>query len=204
MRRRTFLSHLGMGACIAPFGIKNAFADNENTPKRLIILSHNHGWTYETWKMRPGTLGNDHPWDVSLSDLTAGDFSSPLAPLFAHRDRMLAIDGLSLATAELDMDGFRHETGWVQAWTGNWGAFEGSAFLSQAGLGAQSASIDQIIAAQIARNDRIPSLELSVNFGGPEIGRSICFDRTGQPLPMISSPQQLWDRLFGASLDPDP
>ena len=206
MRRRNFLSHLGLsaGAWFSPCGVQNAFADNEEAPKRLIILSHNHGWTYDSWKMRPGSLNSELPWDVHLSNMNLDQFSDPLAPLYTHRNRMLAIDGLSLATAELDMDGFRHETGWVQAWTGNWGAFNGSAFVSEAGLGSQSASLDQIVAEQIARPDRLPSIELSVNFGGPEIGRSICFDQTGQPLPMINAPLKLWERLFGPSVDPDP
>lgn len=206
MRRRTFLSRLGLGtaACFSPLAIRSSWADGNEPPKRLLILSHNHGWTYETWKMRPAGLDSTQRWDVDLNGLEVTDFSGPLAPLYSHRQRMIAIDGLSLATAELDMDGFRHETGWVQAWTGNWGAFNGSAFLSQTGLGAMSASLDQIVAAHVARPDRLPSIEIDLNYGGPERGRSICFEQNGRPLPLIGSPQLLWNRLFGPSLDPDP
>jgi hypothetical protein len=29
------------------------------------------------------------------------------------------LDGISMASAELDLPGYRHEKGWVHAWTGN-------------------------------------------------------------------------------------
>jgi hypothetical protein len=133
-------------------------------------------------------------------------WSAPLAPLFPFRERLLIPDAFSLATAELDMDGNRHDTGWIQAWTGN------NVDFSSAASGATSASLDQLVAAEIARVDRLPSLELSVgttgatdSFGGTlESGRPIAYSASGGALPVEGSAVKLWQRIFGPSLNPDP
>ena len=77
-----------------------------------------------------------------LNAIDKADWSKPLAPFYPHRKRLLALDGLSLATAELDVDGDRHPKGWLQAWTGNWAYMDGSRYA------ARSPSLDQLIAAQ--------------------------------------------------------
>ena len=71
--------------------------------RRLILVSHCHGWPYETWKMRPEGRSVAEPWSIDLGPLAETELSRPLAPLYAHRRRVIALDGLSLATAELDM-----------------------------------------------------------------------------------------------------
>ena len=173
------------------------------TPKRMILLNHNHGWTYDSWKMNPAGLSAADDWDADLTSLEPGEFSQPLAPLYDHRHRLLALDGISLATAELDMDGFRHETGWIQSWTGNWVSMNSDGFFGSDGLGANSASLDQLVAAQISRSDRLPSIEMAVN-GSAEAGRDLSFGFNGQLVPLESSPSRLWDRIFGPSQSPDP
>jgi hypothetical protein len=110
---------------------------------------------------------------------------------------MLPIDGLSLATAELDMDGNRHDTGWIHSWTGGWVDFSGE------DSGASSASLDQRVAAHIARSDRLPSLELSVD-DAAEAGRPISYAPSGTRLPVENDPVKVWQRLFGPSLTPNP
>ena len=66
--------------------------------------------------------------------------------------------------AQSDLDGNRHDTGWIHAWTGANADFSGTDTRSV------SASIDQIIARQISRHDRLPSLELALN-DAQETGR---------------------------------
>ena len=102
----------------------------------------------------------------------------------------------SIKVPRLTGEGYRHEKGWIQAWTGGWSYFNGST------LGSESPSLDQLVAAQIARSDRLPSLELAIN--GVEDGRPICHARRNQPLPMESSPARAWERLFGPACTPDP
>jgi len=202
MHRRHFLETLGLAGLatgMSGFGLGRAFAQSGEgaAPKRLIVISHCHGWPYEAWKMRPGGMDESTPWDVDLTGLARAEFSQPLAPLYAHRRRMLALDGLSLATAELDMDGNRHDTGWVHAWTGNWADFGGTDTL------AQSASLDQRVAAHIARSDRLPSLEISVD-DVREAGRPISYAKSGARLPVENAPERVWQRVFGPSRAPDP
>jgi hypothetical protein len=155
MNRRRFLTGLGgLGALGASSFVSRAAG--RPAPKRLLVLSHCHGWTYDPRKMRPG-LGTSTPWNLKLGPLDVADFSAPLAPLYPHRSRMIAIDGLSLATAELDADGNRHDTGWVHAWTGD------NADFSETDTRSTRASLDQLVAAAVARPDRLPSLELSID-----------------------------------------
>ena len=198
MKRRDFLKILGGASAftMCPGLGFNALA-NSQAPKRLVVLSHCHGWTYDTWKIRPSGLATGTPWSVNLGELAESDWSETLSPLYAHRQRMIGIDGLSLATAELDMDGNRHDTGWVQAWTGNRADFSGT------DTKATSISIDQYVAQSIARNDRLPSLELSLD-DAREHGRPIAYGRSGLRLPVENDPMRAWQRLFGPSQAPDP
>jgi len=113
---------------------------------------------------------------------------------------MVALDGLSLASAEADIDGYRHAKGWIHAWTGNTVRFDGDV------IGARSASIDQIVANHIARDDRLPSLELCI--GAPQLGevllggRPIAHSTTGASIPMETQASRAWQRAYGATNDP--
>ena len=103
------------------------------------------------------------------------------------------VDGLSLASAELDVDGNRHDTGWIHAWTG------GAAVFSTSESRATHASLDQLVAEEVARTDRLPSLELALS-GGGENGRPIAYASNGVQLPALTSPEAVWDRVFGPSV----
>ena len=197
--RRRFLRNLGLGlGWVGAGGLGHrALAGLGEAPRRVILLSHCHGWPYETWKMRPEGLGETTRWDLDLTTLDDAEWSGPLAPLRAHRDRLLLLDGLSLATAELDMDGNRHDTGWVHAWTGDQADFSGPDTRSR------SASLDQLIAQAIARPDRLPSLELSVD-ATAEGGRPMSYAASGGRLPVANTPLLAWNRLFGLTANADP
>jgi hypothetical protein len=200
IERRRFLQTLGLAGLatgLPTLGLRSALAAESGAPKRLLLLSHCHGWPYEAWKMRPPGLGEETAWELELADTTVDTWSAPLAPLYEHRARMIALDGLSLGTAELDMDGNRHDTGWVHAWTGNWADFSGT------DTRAWSPSLDQMVAAQIARPDRLPSLELSLD-AGLESGRPISYALNGGRLPAENDPLRVWQRLFAPSVNGDP
>jgi hypothetical protein len=202
MHRRRFLQTLGlagMATGLSKMGLSRALAQgmNAEAPKRLIVISHCHGWPYDAWKLRPQGMDESLPWALNLSQLSAEDLSAPLAPLYPHRNRMIPLDCLSLASAELDMDGNRHDTGWVHAWTGNWADFSG------VDTRAQSPSLDQLVAAHVARADRLPSLEISVD-DSAENGRPISYAPNGARLPVENQPNRVWRRLFGPSVAPDP
>lgn len=205
MNRRDFLRILGFSGAALGGGLSAStmFADQvagapANTPiRRLIVLSHCHGWTYDSWKIRPSGVDTSKPFSVDLNTLAEADWSKPLRPLYAHRKRVLPIDALSLATAELDMDGNRHDTGWVHAWTG------ANVDFSTAEAQATSLSIDQLVANHIGRSDRLPSIEMSVNDSG-EPGRPVSYDAKGARLPLEADPLKVWQRIFGPSAAPNP
>ena len=109
---------------------------------------------------------------------------------------MLALDGLSLATAELDIGGNRHDRGWIHAWTGN------NADFAARDTRSTSASLDQLVAAHTARADRLPSLELSVD-AALESGRPIAYNPSGVRLPAENTPLRAWERVFGPASSGD-
>ncbi len=193
---------LRMGALTAlgtgwPGGVLRALAQAPAAPRRrLVVVSHCHGWPYADWRMRRAGAGDDRPWELDLGPLSPAELSRPLAPLHPHRHRVLALDGLSLATAELDGGGNRHDRGWIHAWTGNNADFAGRDTRST------SASVDQLVAAHIARPDRLPSLELSVD-AALEAGRPISYNAGGVRLPAENTPLRAWERVFGPASSGD-
>ena len=202
MDRRRFLSRLGLatvatGLSGLPLGRALGATTDSEAPKRLIIISHCHGWPYESWRMSPAGTQSSQTWQAELGPMALDAFSQALAPLYPHRSRMLVLDGISLASAELDIDGNRHDTGWVHAWTGRNAVFNGTQTTSQ------GASLDQLVAAELARTDRLPSLDLAVN-DAHEHGRPIAYGSSGMALPVEAEASRVWQRLFGPLLTPDP
>ncbi|HAN32109.1 MAG TPA: hypothetical protein DCQ06_10970 [Myxococcales bacterium] len=208
MQRRDFLRILGLSG--AAFGVgagiggRSLLAEGGagnaalgGPIRRLLLVSHCHGWTYDSWKIRPKGIDDSKPFELDLTKLDQADWSKPLQPLFEHRHRILPIDALSLGTAELDMDGNRHDTGWVHAWTG------ANVDFSKPEAAATQMSLDQLIATHISRKDRLPSLEMSINDSG-EPGRPVSYDAKGARLPLEADPIKVWQRIFGPSANPNP
>ena len=196
--RRRFLHLGGLTALGAgwPTGVLQAFAESAAPPRRLVVISHCHGWPYAAWRMLPAGMPETQPWSLDLTRLAEDELSAPLAPLHPHRRRMVVLDGLSLATAELDAGGNRHDRGWIHAWTGN------NADFSARDTRSTSASLDQLVAAHIARPDRLPSLELSVD-AALEAGRPIAYNLGGVRLPAENTPLGAWERVFGPASSGD-
>ena len=188
---------LQAGAGLALAGPRLGRAQSAGSPKRLLLVSHCHGWTADTWRIRPDGATDSDAFSLDLTRLPEADWSQSLAPLYRHRRHLIALEGLTLLTAESDVGGNRHDRGFIHAWTGNWADFSSSDSRST------SASIDQLVAAAIARPDRLPSLELSVDSTG-EVGRPMSYAASGVRLPVANTPDAAWQRLFGLSASPDP
>lgn len=94
--------------------------------------------------------------------------------------------------------GISHPNGWSMG-----GHDTGDIFLTGAKLDSGSfvntISLDQLVAEQIGRNTRHGSLTLSSDGGVGEPTRSmtLAYSREGRPIPALSSPRQIFDRLFG-------
>ena len=140
----------------------------------------------------------------------AFEFSPILAPLQAHRDKLVVMSGLA----------DRH--GWPQGDEGAGDHARASAtFLTgvhakktegsdiQAGI-----SMDQIAARKIGTQNQLTSLELCVDspelLGQCEAGyscaymNSICWRTPTTPMPMENRPRVVFERLFGDSESTDP
>lgn len=190
--RRRFLQWMGAGGAsmLLPRG---SFAGGAEPPRRLIVLHSRHGTVHDSWALRPPGLDPAVPWEVPLGAVSAEELPPILAPLHAHRQRLVAVDGVSLLSAELDIPGYRHEKGWVHAWTGDRVLLDGSEIL------ARRPSLDQLVATAIARPDQVPALQLSVGEGMP-----IAHGGPSMQLPLEESPARAWSRLFGLSTSDDP
>ena len=129
MKRRTLLQTLPLFT-LAP---RTLYAGPTDIPKRFLLFYTHHGLYRPAW-MLPGD--SDRVWEANLSD----GLSDILSPLSAYTDRMLVVDGLSLLSAEDDVDGLRHAIGQIHSTTGAATQLVGGAFTSTA------PSIDQLIA----------------------------------------------------------
>jgi hypothetical protein len=137
---------------------------------------------------------------------TEFEFSKTLKPLEKHRDRVLVLSGLTHDKARANGDGAGDH------------ARDSAAFLTAsqprktAGADIQAGiSIDQLIAAHIGNETRLPSLEL-----GTEAGRqagncdsgyscayssNISWKSPTQPLAKEINPRSVFERLFGDGVD---
>ena len=185
LNRRDLLRALGLGGAGLCLPSSRAWAGIA-PPRRLLVLSSNNGVWWDGWRMSGKNDAPDASWSRSLAKVSETEFSACLQPLHRHRARLNVLEGLSLATAELDQAGFRHGTGLVHAWTGGWSFFRGAMF-------AESPSIDQLVAQQIGLPDRFASLE--VGFG--EEMRPVSHGGYQLQLPIERDPVALHRRLFG-------
>ena len=181
LHRRTFLR--GAGATLAlPFlECMVASAKTLPRPKRFCSIYFPYGVSLPKkkddsakWQWFPDAIGRYYKFNESLKCL------EPL------REHLSILGGLS------------HPHGRKIG-----GHDSANIFLTAAELkGGQlknSASIDQLMAAQLGDDTRFRSLSLSVDGGVGEATRSstLSFSRSGQPVPALHNPRVVFNRLFG-------
>lgn len=190
LRRRRFLQAMGLGAgslFLPSLLSASAVRAQAAPPKRFVVVFTQHGFVYDGFKMRPNGAGEFADFDTPFADIADDQLSRILRPLASYKDRLLAIDGLSMASAEGDVAFNEHDKGTRHALTGAPIVDDnGSVF-------AGGPSIDQLIARQIAVSGRLPSLEFGVI--GPTNGGAVWRD-VGQPLPPDGDPRGAFARLF--------
>lgn len=179
--RRQLLAGAGLLAGSLFLPSRRARAQAGGPPKRLIIMFTQHGTVYGNWKMRAPGAGDNDPFSLDLAGLAETDMSEILRPLYAHRNKLLVVDGLSMASAEGDTLGNGHDIGTRHALTG--------AFL-QGGSGG-GPSVDQIVAQHIRQAGRIDSLEIGSAANGGAVWRD-----AGQSIPPDGEPDSIFDRVF--------
>ncbi len=181
--RRTFLRGAGVSLALPFLGGMEASAKAAQAPRRFAAVYFPYGVSlpnadheHANWNWFPKGEGRDF------------EFNNSLKPLEALRDEVTILGGLSHPHGR-KMGG--HDTSDI--------------FLTGAELkGSQmqnSISMDQIAAAHFGDQTRYSSLVLSTDGGVGESTRSstLSFSRTGQPIPALNKPRQVFDRLFGVN-----
>jgi hypothetical protein len=150
-----------------------------------------------------GTVGADFFPAGSAPDspLTLGRI---LAPLEAHREKLLVLKGLhmnstvedELGVASANKPGGPHMKGPGAMLTGGSllaGSFTGSG--GPAGW-ADRISVDQAIAQRIGTTTQFPSLEFGVRIEGQEPLRVVSYRGANQPNTAVDNPFQMYGRIF--------
>jgi hypothetical protein len=187
LQRRRFLQALGLGAGSLFLPSLRGRAQTAAPPKRFVVVFTQHGFVYNSFRMRPAGTTDTADFNVSLADVADGDFSRMLRPLAPFKRKLLVVDGLSMASAEGDIAFNEHDKGTRGALTG------APIQRSNGTLGAGGASIDQLIAEQIRVPGRIDSLGFAVT--GPSSGGAI-WRGPMQALPPDTDPRGAFARLF--------
>ena len=181
--RRTCLQGLGVSLGLPLLdGMVHGEQKTRPRPKRMCCVYFPFGVAMP----KDGTP--DRPWGWFPTGQGADyQLTNPLKPLAALRNELTVLGGLSHPRGR-SMGG--HDTG--------------DTFLTGAKLSGSSfsntVSMDQYAAAFVGDQTRFPSLTLSSDGGVGEPTRSttLSFTRTGRPVPALASPQQIFNRLFGA------
>lgn len=200
--RRTFLQALGLGAgatFLPSLGWRRgARAGGEpEPPMRVVMLFTEHGVPHVNYDMH-GDRDPDGEWEYDLAALTEGELSECLRPLWRHRQKMLVVDGLSLATAIGDPYGDGHAKGWCSALTGG---IARETFEDVKSNAAQE-SLDQMIAQALRAQDPALSDMTSLELGAYQYNFHAALYRRPsgggevQRVPHEESPRQLYQRLF--------
>jgi hypothetical protein len=177
-----------------------ARAGPNSPPPRLVIVHSSHGQFYNNWRMRAGAPNvpdfGPMDWEVSLGPLAQTDFSPTLAPFYALRNQMLIVDGIAMHTSYTDpLDANGHQTGTLNSLTG-------ARMKSTTDNTSTAASIDQIVAAQIARTGSLRSVEMQTAGGSDDNYLGCIRDAMGNPILPEGDSVALYNRMFPASTAP--
>ncbi|HBE67656.1 MAG TPA: hypothetical protein DDW52_05850, partial [Planctomycetaceae bacterium] len=164
-----------------PTALASKQSDTSLPPRRFCCIFFPNGVSlppedhpdHQQWSWFPHTTGIDYR------------FNRPLKPLAAYRQDLTILSGLShpamrSSIAHITADSFLTGADSSQFYT-------------------NSISLDQLLAGKIGQSTRFPSLTLSSDGGVGAPGRThtLSFDAAGRPIPSLSDPRSIYDRLFG-------
>ena len=164
-------------------------ADNEpadtryQDPKRFCCIFFPNGVSlppaghpdHQTWHWFPHAIGDDY------------QFTRTLEPLSGHRENLTILSGLSHPS-------MRSTIAHITADSFLTGADSSRVY-------ANSISLDQLIAKELGQQTRFSSLTLSSDggVGAPGRTQTLSFSASGRPIPAISQPRAIFNRLFGVA-----
>lgn len=191
--RREFIRAAGIvggAAALAPWVPSESRAATSGL-KRLLLVHTGNGSLLERW--RSNGAGEPFANGGAIPELQG----PILAPLNAHRERMLLLDGIDLASIFEGPTGGhkganKGHSGASVLWTGINGG--GEYFPDDAGEYPTGPSVDEIINARIGEGR--PALQVTT-WARPVDPRNVySFDENGTPLVAEANPQVVFDTLF--------
>ncbi len=184
MDRRTFLRGTGVALGL-PFleCMRNTAVASTATelPKRLCTVYFPYGASV------PSEDHEDRDWGLfPVREGNGFRYTKVMESFEPLREQLSVIGGLSHPTGR-DIGG--HDTGDIFLTGAN---FAGANFRN-------TVSFDQIAAAKYGNQTRFASLVLSSDggIGMPTRSKTLSFTQSGQPIPALDRPKQIFDRLFG-------
>jgi hypothetical protein len=185
--RRQLLSAVGLGSgsLLLP-SLLGRRAKAAEPPKRLVIFSSDFGCVHDNWIMRPPEVPTGD-FTFPLDDPDPSSFSTILAPLHAHRSKLLVVEGLAQLSAYIGSPYTSpHAASSSGALTGTEHIITGVDECVPTGP-----SVDQIIAAAVKKPGQIASLQ----YGSPRFR----YDEGAVRMPAEEDPAEAFERLFGES-----
>ena len=181
LNRRTFLHGTGVSLALPWLECMSQADDAVSVPARLASIYFPFGVSLPNDKSEHA----DWNWFPKREENTF-QYRNSLKSFEPLREQVTVLGGLS-HPAGRKMGG--HDTGDIFLTGAN---FSGSTYRN-------SISLDQYIASHVGAQTRFGSLVLSSDGGVGEPSRSttLSFTAQGRPIPAISNPRQIFDRLFG-------
>ncbi len=202
LRRRQLLQALGLGGLSSLFHRGSiARADAPMYPSRIVFYVQPHGHIPDAWNMPIPGGPTDQFAERSLVDLQPSDFSPTLQPLYAFRDRLLAIEGLSHTSALADIaavakagtgDLNNHQIGVADVLTGS-RALQRTGTYCTGG----SRSVDQELAARGSAPGRFDSRVYGFDYIPNSVVSPFSYLGAGEATPMVSDPSAAFSDLMG-------
>ncbi|MBK67752.1 MAG: hypothetical protein CMP22_06440 [Rickettsiales bacterium] len=181
LNRRTFLRGTGVALSLPWLESMSKGSDAAESPVRMASVYFPFGVSL------PGDKSEHADWNwFPKADGDSFAFRNSLKSLEPLRKSVTVLGGLS-HPAGRKMGG--HDTGDIFL-TG--ASYRGSEYLN-------SISLDQFVAKQIGQKTRFGSLVMSSDGGVGEPTRTttLSYTQEGRPIPALSSPRQIFDRMFG-------
>ena len=202
LNRRQLLQAVGLGAVSSLLrGEPIARASGTTFPSRVVLYVQPHGHIPNAWQMPiPGAATNQFA-ELSLTDLAQTDLSPTLQPLYAFRDRLLGIEGLSHTSALADIEAVtlagtgdlnNHQVGVADVLTGT-RALQRTGTYCTGG----ATTLDQVLAARLSAPGRFDSRVYGFDYIPNSIVSPFSYLGPGQATPMVSDPAAAFADLLG-------
>lgn len=191
---RRQLLQLGVGAAGAlglPLLVPESVSAADGSPQRLLLV------------FTPNGTVPDAYWPAAGLGETDFALNAIMQPLTPFRERLLILEGLRLAVAEVGPGG-PHQKGVGGLFTN--AELQNGEFVDGDGSTsgwANGPSVDQEVARYIGQQSYLESLELGVRATQNEVRSRISYAAAGAPMPPINAPLVTYQRLFSSFLTVD-